>query len=49
MTVSELFSIFKQNNIPNDATLMRDSGWKCSASDMDGVYYNKLKNIVVFQ
>lgn len=48
MKVDELFNIFKQNNIPNDAILMSDSGWECSASDMDGVYYNKLKNIVVF-
>ena len=45
MKVGELFNIFKQNNIPNDAILMSDSGWECSASDMDGVYYNKLKKI----
>ena len=48
MTVCELFNIFKQNNIPNDAILMSDSGWECCATDMDGVYYNKLKNVVVF-
>ena len=48
MTVCELFNIFKQNNIPNDATLMSDSGWECCTTDMDGVYYNKLKNVVVF-
>ena len=27
---------------------MSDSGWECCATDMDGVYYNKLKNVVVF-
>ena len=43
MTAGELINIFKQNNIPNDAILMSDSGWECSATDMDGVYYNKLK------
>lgn len=48
MTVNELFNIFRQNNIPNDAILMSDSGWECGATDMDGVYYNKLKNTVVF-
>ena len=48
MTAGELINIFKQNNIPNDAILMSDSGWECCATDMDGVYYNKLKNIVVF-
>ena len=41
MTVCELINIFKQNNIPNDAILMSDSGWECFATDMDGVYYNK--------
>ena len=48
MTAGELINIFKQNNIPNDAILMSDSGWECCATDMDGAYYNKLKNIVVF-
>lgn len=47
MTVGELFNIFKQNDIPNDAVIMSDSGWECCATDTDGVYYNKLKNIVV--
>lgn len=48
MTAGELINIFKQNNIPNDTILMSDSGWECSATDMDGVYYNKLENTVVF-
>lgn len=48
MTVGELFNILKQNDIPNNAVLMSDSGWECWASDMDGVYYNKLTNTVVF-
>lgn len=47
MTVDELFSIFRQNDIPNDAVLMSDSGWECCATDMDGVYYNKLKNMEI--
>ena len=48
MTAGELFNIFKQNGIPNDAILMSDSGWECDATDMDGIYYNKQKNTVVF-
>ena len=48
MKVGELFNIFKQNNIPNDAVLMSDSGWECCATEMDGIYYNKSTNIVVF-
>lgn len=48
MTAEELINIFRRNNIPNDAILMSDSGWECFATDMDGVYYNKLENTVVF-
>ena len=48
MTAGKLFNIFRQNNIPNDALLMSDSGWECCATDMDGVYYNKSENTVVF-
>lgn len=48
MTAGELFNIFKLNNIPDDAVLMSDSGWECDATDMDGVYYNKSENTVVF-
>ena len=47
MTVGELFNILKQNDIPDDAVLMSDSGWECCATDTDGVYYNKSKNTVV--
>ena len=48
MTAGELTNIFKQNNIPNDAILKSASVWECGATNMDGVYYNKLKNVVVF-
>lgn len=48
MTVKELNRILTANNIPEDATLMSDSGWECCASDMDGVYYNSKENIIVF-
>ena len=48
MTVGEMLKIFKQYNIHNDAVLMSDSGWECWATDMDGIYYNKTTNTVVF-
>lgn len=48
MTVQKINKLFEENNIPDDARLMSDSGWECSASDMDGVYYNRAKNIIVF-
>lgn len=48
MTFAELNKIIEDNNIPHDVKLMSDSGWECSATDMDGVYYNREKNEIVF-
>ena len=48
MTVKELNRILTANNIPEDATLMSDSGWECGATEMNGVYYNSKENVVVF-
>lgn len=48
MTFGEVKRIFEQNNIPDSAKLMSDSGWECDATDMDGIYYNRAQNVVVF-
>ena len=48
MTFELLTEIIKENNIPSNVELLSDSGWECCATDMDGVYYNKLENTVVF-
>ena len=48
MTLCELKQICEECNIPDDAILMSDSGWECSATDMNGVYYNAKTNTVVF-
>jgi hypothetical protein len=48
MTLGKLKEILEKNNIPDNAILMSDSGWECDATDMNGIYYNKEKNIVVF-
>lgn len=47
MTIAKLNKILRENNIPEDATLMSDSGWECCASDTDGVYYRSEDNTVV--
>ena len=46
MTLDLLCKIYEENGIPKDALLMSDSGWECSASDMDGVFYSKEHNTV---
>lgn len=48
MTVGEFSKLIKDNNIPEDVTMLSDSGWECSASDMDGVYYNKEQKEIIF-
>lgn len=48
MKLKELYEIIKKNSIPEDAILQSDSGWECCATDMDGIYYNKKENIIVF-
>lgn len=48
MTFEKLKQIIEKNNIPEDVTLMSDSGWECCATKMDGVYYNECENVMVF-
>ena len=46
MTKGELLTILAV--VPNDATLMSNSGWECDETDMDGVWYNQELNEVHF-
>lgn len=48
MTFQKLQKLIKQYNIPEDVRLISDSGWECDATEMDGPYYNKDKNEIVF-
>lgn len=48
MTFKILQKIIKDNNIPEDVHLLSDSGWECNETEMNGVYYNKSENEIVF-
>lgn len=48
MTYIELKEILKRNDIPDNVYFISDSGWECGATDMNGVYYNKKENTIVF-
>jgi hypothetical protein len=48
MTFKKLKQVIEKNNIPEDVTLMSDSGWECCATDMNGVYYNEREKTIVF-
>ncbi|MBO4314271.1 MAG: hypothetical protein J5838_08260 [Desulfovibrio sp.] len=48
MTFEELCRIFREHGIPDDAHLLSDSGWECDETEMDGIWFNRERNEVVF-
>jgi RimJ/RimL family protein N-acetyltransferase len=48
MTFEKLEEIIDENDIPHNVILMSDSGWEVDATHMDGVFYNKDENTIVF-
>ena len=48
MTFKRLQKIIKDNGISENVRLLSDSGWECSATDMDGVFYSAKENTIVF-
>ena len=48
MTIEKLEEIMTKHNIPKNVKIMSDSGWECDPTDMDGVWYNKNLNLIIF-
>ena len=48
MKLNKLLELINKHNIPDDVLLRSDSGWECDATDMNGVYYNRKLNVIVF-
>lgn len=48
MTFEDFSNIVEKYNIPKNVHLMSDSGWEGGATEMNGVYYNKEANLIVF-
>ena len=48
MKLNKLLELINKHNIPDDVLIQSDSGWECGATDMDGVYYNRKLNVIVF-
>lgn len=48
MTLAELNEICKRNNIKDDVALLSDSGWECSETEMNGVWYSAIDHAIVF-
>lgn len=48
MTLELLNKIIEENNITKDVHLMSDSGWECCKSEMNGIYYNRKENTLIF-
>lgn len=48
MTFNKLMDLIQRNKISTDVKLESDSGWECGPTNMNGVYYNNGKNVIVF-
>ena len=48
MTMDILYRIIEENNIPRDVHFMSDSGWEGGPTEMDGVFYHRESNTIVF-
>lgn len=48
MTFDKLNKILQKNKISKNVKFMSDSGWECCATEMNGIYYNKKENIIIF-
>lgn len=48
MTFEELKKLLEDNHIPEDVHFESNSGWECGPTEMDGVFYKKEKNTIVF-
>lgn len=48
MTFQKLQKLIEKYDIPEDVLLMSDSGWECCETDMDGPYYNRERNEIIF-
>lgn len=48
MTFKRLQRLIEKYNISEDVELLSDSGWECSSTPMDGVYYNEDENHIIF-
>ena len=48
MKLNKLLELINKHNIHDNVLLRSDSGWECGATDMDGAYYNRKLNVIVF-
>lgn len=48
MTFEKVKDLIVENNIPENVHLLSDSGWECSETEMDGIFYNQKENQIVF-
>lgn len=48
MTFELLNKLIEENDIPKDVHLQSDSGWECDETEMDGVWYNRETNTMIF-
>ena len=48
MTVELFTKLVQKYNISPDCKMMSDSGWECNETEMDGTYYSREANQIIF-
>ena len=48
MTLKLLKRILAANDVPDTVQMVSDSGWECCETEMDGIFYNREENKIVF-
>ena len=48
MNFGLLKRIIEKNNIPEDVNLYADTGWECSETEINGVWYHEKNNEIIF-
>lgn len=47
MTLKEFDKLCENNNIPEDAELIGDSGWECDGTQVEAVFYDSTNNLLI--
>lgn len=47
LTIKDIIKAFKENNIPDDCTIVADTSWECDPVDMCELYYDEYDNLIL--
>lgn len=48
MTIGKVLEVMNAYIIPLNVHIMSDSGWECNETEMNGIWYNRKTNTMIF-